>query len=577
MKNINLKISVVLLFVVAWSCKRETEVVPKHGLITQNAMVVSAREEASKIGSDILEQGGNAFDAMFATEMALAVIYPYAGNLGGGGFMVYRLNTGETGALDYREKAPLAANRDMYLDSLGNVIKDKSTVGAYAVGVPGTIAGIFAAHEKFGSLPIETLLKPVIALAENGFKVTKKQHERFREYDSIITAVNGKQVLVNKDVVVHSIFKNQALAETLKRIAKHGRDEFYTGETGTKLVEYLNQKGGIITMEDLALYQAQWREPIRFEYDNLNIISMSPPSSGGLCLAQIMKMLEPYDLYQYGQNSLEYIQIMVEAEKQAYADRSYYLGDPDFVNIPIDALLDSNYLKNRMQYFSFDKATPSNTISYGNLPNYTMEISESLQYQEHEETTHYSIVDPFGNAVSVTTTLNGAYGSKLYIDDLGFFLNNEMDDFSSKPGVPNVYGLIGGKANAIAPQKRMLSAMTPTIVEKDGKLFMVVGTPGGSTIITSVLQSILNVHEFNMTMQEAVDAPRFHHQWLPEEIRIEPNRFDKSLLKQLKAKGYTINETRTPIIGKVDAILVLDDGTLEGGADYRGDDAAAGF
>lgn len=575
--KINPKILVLLLVFVTFSCKRETKDVPKHGLITQNAMVVSAREEASKIGSDILEQGGNAFDAMFATEMALAVIYPYAGNLGGGGFMVYRLNTGETGALDYREKAPLAASRDMYLDSLGNVIKDKSTVGAYAVGIPGTIAGIFTAHEKFGSLPIETLLKPVIALAENGFKITEKQHKRFGKYDSIITAVNGKQVLVNKDVAVNSTFKNQALAETLKRIAKHGRDEFYTGETATRLVEFLNQKGGIITVEDLAQYQAQWREPVRFEYDNLNIISMSPPSSGGLCLAQIMKIVEPYDVSQYGPNSLETIQVMVEAEKQAYADRSYYLGDPDFVNIPIVDLLDGDYLKSRMQQFSFDKATPSNTISYGSLPNYTMEISESIQYQEHEETTHYSIVDQFGNAVSVTTTLNGAYGSKLYIDDLGFFLNNEMDDFSSKPGVPNVYGLIGGKANAIAPQKRMLSAMTPTIVEKDGKLFMVVGTPGGSTIITSVLQTILNVHEFDMTMQDAVDAPRFHHQWLPEEIRIEPSRFDKTLLEQLKAKGYTINETRTPVIGKVDAILVLDDGTLEGGADYRGDDAAAGF
>ena len=569
------KITLLIIGLSLISCKKET--ISKRGTITKKAMVVSAREEASKIGSDILQQGGNAFDAMFATEMALAVTYPYAGNLGGGGFMVYRLNTGETGALDYREKAPLAASKNMYLDSLGNVIPNKSTVGAYAVGVPGTVAGIFAAHEKFGTLPIETLLKPVIALAENGFTITEKQQNRFIKYDSIITAVNGKQVPINKTVTANSIFKNVALAKTLQRISDHGRDEFYTGQTATQLVEFLNQYGGIITSEDLVQYQAQWRAPITFEYDNLKITSMSPPSSGGLCLAQIMKMIEPYDVSQYGQNSLETMQVIVEAEKQAYSDRSYYLGDPDFVNIPIEDLLSASYLKNRMAHFSFDAAIPSDSISYGRLKDYTMEISEGIQYEEHEETTHYSIVDQFGNAVAVTTTLNGAFGSKLYSEDLGFFLNNEMDDFSSKPGVPNVYGLIGGKANAIAPQKRMLSAMTPTIVEKDGKLFMVVGTPGGSTIITSVLQTILNVHEFDMTMQQAVDAPRFHHQWLPEEIRIEPSRFDMALLNQLKSKGYTINQKRTPVIGKVDAILVLDDGTLEAGADYRGDDVGVGF
>jgi gamma-glutamyltranspeptidase/glutathione hydrolase len=572
-----MKFKIIILFISLSfiACKKEP--ISKRGLITKNAMVVSAREEASKIGSDILQQGGNAFDAMFATEMALAVTYPYAGNLGGGGFMVYRLNTGETGALDYREKAPLAASKNMYLDSLGNVIPNKSTVGAYAVGVPGTVAGIFAAHEKFGSLPIETLLKPVIALAENGFTITKKQQDRFIKYDSIITAVNGKQVPINKTVTANSTFKNVALAKTLQRISDHGRDEFYTGQTATQLVEFLKQHGGIITSEDLSQYQAQWREPISFEYDNLKITSMSPPSSGGLCLAQIMKMVEPYDVSQYEQNSLQTMQIIIEAEKQAYADRSYYLGDPDFVNIPIEDLLNEAYLKKRMANFSFDAATPSDSISYGKIENYTMEISEGIQYQEHEETTHYSIVDQFGNAVAVTTTLNGAFGSKLYTEDLGFFLNNEMDDFSSKPGVPNVYGLIGGKANAIAPQKRMLSAMTPTIVEKDNKLFMVVGTPGGSTIITSVLQTILNVHEFDMTMQEAVNAPRFHHQWLPEEIRIEPKRFESSLLDQLKSKGYTINEERTPVIGKVDAILILKNGTMEAGADYRGDDVGVGF
>ncbi|GAB4163613.1 MAG: gamma-glutamyltransferase [Winogradskyella sp.] len=563
-------ISTLLLIFILIGCKQEPSKnqpkTIKKGTIAEKAMVVSARKEASEIGVQILKQGGNAFDAMMATEMALAVVYPYAGNLGGGGFLVYRLADGTKGALDYREKAPLASHKDMYLDKQGNVIKNLSTVGSMAVGVPGTVAGIFEAHQKFGKLDVKTVLQPVIQLAQNGFVVTKKQAKRFVAYDSIFSTVNKKQIIFNNTIKAGDTLRNLALAETLKRISKRGRNEFYEGETANILIDYLNANGSIITLEDLAKYEAKWRTPITFQYDDLTITSMSPPSSGGICLGQIMKMVEPFNLNDYGHNSLKAIQVMVEAEKRAYADRSYYLGDPDFVDIPTETLLSDVYLEKRMENFSFQRPTPSIELSYGEIIGY-----------ESDETTHYSIVDQYGNAIAVTTTLNGAYGSKLYVEELGFFLNNEMDDFSSKPGVPNSYGLIGAEANSIAPEKRMLSAMTPTIVEKEGELYMTLGTPGGSTIITSVLQTILNVHEFGLSMQSAVDAPRFHHQWLPDEIRMEPNAFDKNLIKQLERLGYTINQTRSPIIGKVDGVLVQKDGTLEGGADHRGDDTAVGF
>ncbi len=538
----------------------------KHGLITQKAMVVSARAEASKIGNDILKKGGNAFDAMVGTEMALAVCYPFAGSLGSGGFMVYRTQFGENGALDYREKAPLKAHRDMYLDEAGNYLSDKSKIGPLAVGVPGTVAAIFDVHEKLGSLPIEELLQPVIDLATNGFVITEKQAKRLNHYTPSFKEVNGEESIFTKNFKAGDTLKNIALAKTLQAILEQGRDAFYKGEIGDKLVDFIQKKGGIISQKDLALYETQWRDPVSFDYKNLHVISMSPPSSGGICLGQILKSIEPFNIGQYAHNRAKYIQLLTEAERRAFADRSYFLGDPDFVEIPIDTLLSEAYLKNRMADFSWDKATPSDSISPGVVLGY-----------ESNETTHYSIVDQFGNAVAATTTLNGAYGSKLYVKELGFFLNNQMDDFSAKPGTPNMFGLIGGEANAIEPQKRMLSSMTPTIVEKDGKLWMTVGTPGGSTIITSVLQTILNVYEYDMTMQEAVNAPRFHHQWLPDVIKFEPNSFDKQVLDSLQNKGYHIDEKNAPVIGKVDAILVLPDGRLEGGADKRGDDTAVGF
>ena len=525
--------------------------------------VVSAREEASSIGVAIMEQGGTAFDAMIATDLALAVCYPNAGNISGGGFMVYRTATGETGSLDYREKAPLAASADMYLDKDGNVVSGKSTLGGLAIGVPGTVAGLSAIHKKFGTLAWEDLVQPAIDLALNGYIVTQKQQNSFENKKDDFIQVNGPDTFYAQGFKAGDRVKNIALAETLKRIAKYGQAGFYEGPVAEDLVTRVQETGGIITHQDLLAYQPVWRDPINFQYKDLNIYTMGPPSSGGICLGQIMKMIEPYDVGQYEHNSVAAMQVIVEAERRSYADRSLYLGDPDFIQIPQDSLLDPSYLNKRMESFTFKQATKSTDIAPG-----------TIVWEESEETTHYSIVDPMGNAIAVTTTLNGSYGSKVFVAKGGYFLNNEMDDFSSKPGVPNMFGLIGGKANAIAPQKRMLSAMTPTIIEKNGKLALIVGTPGGSTIITSVLQTILNVYEFDMDVQTAVSAARFHHQWLPDVVVFEPNRFDQYLINDLQEKAYDIKEEYSRIIGRVDAIHISNSGTINTGADPRGDDKA---
>lgn len=538
----------------------------KRGLLADKAMVVSARPEASEIGLEIMRQGGNAFDAMIATDLALTVSYPFAGNIGGGGFMVFRTKDGETGALDYREKAPQAASKDMYLDTDGNVIKGKSTLGSMAIAIPGTISGLFKVHEKYASMPFEKLIQPAIDLAYKGVAVTKKQAANLNNYRKYFRQVNDHTIIFDREWNEGDTIKYPNLARTFERIRDNGKDEFYKGKTADMLVNYVKKLGGVITKQDLVNYEAKWRKPIEFTYKDLKIISMSPPSSGGICNAQIFKSLEPFDMAQFGHNSLKSIQVITEAERRAYADRSFFLGDPDFVKIPLDTLMSANYVRKRMADFSWDKATLSADVKHGNIEGF-----------ESDETTHYSIIDTYGNAIAVTTTLNGAYGSKVYVSEGGFFLNNEMDDFSSKPGVPNMFGLIGAEANSVQAQKRMLSSMTPTIVEQNGKLLMVLGSPGGSTIITSVMQTILNVYEYGLGMQEAVNAPRFHHQWLPDVVILEPNGFDSLLVKQLEAKGYQINQENSRIIGKVDAILRLPDGKLEGGADYRGDDSAKGF
>ncbi len=547
-----------LLFFLIISCNTNSEKGYKNG------MVVSAKVEASEAGISILKQGGNAFDAMIATDLALSVVYPNAGNLGGGGFLVYRLSDASYGSLDFREKAPSKATKSMFLDENNNEIKGLSTEGGLSVGIPGTVAGLFKVYEKYATLSLDKLFEPAIKLAENGYKLTEKQAYSLNSNRDKINQLNDTVTLFNKTYKKGDLFVNKALANSLKLILKNGRDEFYKGKMSKQIIDYVNSENGILSEKDFNNYEAKWRNPITFKYKDLNIITMGPPSSGGIVLGQILKMIEPYDLKSLKQNSVKYVQLLVEAQRRAFADRGEYLGDPDFNYIPKSELLDKEYLLSRMNDFSFSKSTPSKSISYG-----------KFKINESEETTHYSIVDKFGNAVSVTTTLNGNYGSKLFPPNLGFFLNNEMDDFSIKPGIPNMYGLIGGEINSIEPNKRMLSSMTPTIIEKNNNLHLVLGSPGGPTIITSVLQTILNLEEFNFNIEKSVNAPRFNHLFLPDLIFFENKSINKTEKEILESKGYIFNK-KNSVIGRVDAIHVKD-GFLFGGADKRGDDSSVGY
>ena len=536
--------------------------------ISKNGMVSSAHPIASKVGLDILKKGGNAFDAAIGVHFALSVVYPNAGNIGGGGFAVYRLNNGEVGSLDFREKAPMKSYRDMYISNSedeSTVDDKKSKIGHLASGVPGSVDGMVKLHEKFGSLDWKFLLQPSIDLAKNGFKLTLKQSNSLNNVMMLFDSINGSKVSFVKDIEweENDILIQEDLSNTLERIRDKKRDGFYSGITADYIISEMNAGNGIISYEDLNNYSSIWRKPIVGEYKNHKIISMGPPSSGGIALLQLLHGAEKLDVGNYEHNSLNYINTIAEIESRVYADRATYLGDPDFYNVPISELIDKNYLDKRFNIIDPSIKTPSNQVKEGNI-----------QLNESDETTHFSIVDKDGNAVSLTTTINGAYGSKVIVDNAGFILNNEMDDFSVKPGYPNMFGLIGGEANSIEPNKRMLSSMTPTIIEKDNNLYMVLGTPGGSTIITSVFQTILNVIDFNMGMQEAVDAKKFHHQWLPDFLIVEKNTLKNGLKNNLIEIGHKINERSS--LGRMDCILI-ENGILEGGADKRGDNTALGY
>ncbi len=543
--------------------------------VADQAMVVTPHPLASKVGLDILKQGGNAVDAAVAIQFAIAVVYPRAGNLGGGGLMVLRTEKGETASLDYREKAPGKASRDMYLNEKGDVVQGLSTEGHLAAGVPGTVAGMIAAHQKYGSLPFVKIIQPAIDLAERGYAISKGEADRlngartvFMKYNKdanpylkIAAAGESEPKWALGDILIQ-----KDLAATLKRIKSQGHAGFYEGKTAELIAAEMQRGKGLISLEDLKNYQAKWREPVSANYKAYKIISMPPPSSGGIILLQLFKMMERYPLASYGFQSPQAVHLMAEAERRVYADRAQYMGDSDFYKVPKDSLLNDRYLLMRMKNFNPQQATASKDILAGNFG----------LAKESFETEHTSVVDAMGNAVAVTTTLNSNFGNKVVVHGAGFLLNNEMDDFSSKAGVPNQFGLIGNEANAIAPNKRMLSAMTPTIVEKDGKVFMVIGAPGGSTIITAVFQVMINAMEFNLPLDEAVKAGRFHQQWMPDEIWVEKGALTPETRAALEKLGHKLREINYMAVVK--AIQRLPNGKWHGAADPRNpDDDALGY
>ena len=515
--------------------------------IGRNGAVSSSNEYATQIGIDILKSGGNAIDAAVAVGFALAVTHPGAGNIGGGGFMVVHRSNGEVLTIDFRETAPMKAHRDMFLDNNGDVIPGKSWNTALSSGVPGSVDGFDKIHSLYGSLPWETVIKPAIKLAKEGFNLdpmnvkTMALYKNYLSRDSVTKEIFVKE---NRNYEVGELFKQPELAATLRRIQINGAREFYEGLTAEYIVDCMERTGGIISLEDLKQYKAIIREPIKFDYRGYQIYSMPPPSSGGIAIAGILNQLENINLNQYDYHSYEHIQMLTEAERNVYSDRAFYLGDTDFISVPIKDLISDEYSNSRWSEIDFKLARKSTNVEKGDV----------RFKNEPEETTHYSVADKWGNAVSVTTTVNGWYGNGITVDRAGFLLNNEMDDFSSKPGVPNKYGLVGAEANAIEPGKRMLSSMTPTIVlDPNNKLYLVLGSPGGSTIITTVAQIIMNIIDFDMTLESAIETKRVHHQWLPDVIFSEPNSISDKNKKSLKDLGYTIKNRRS--IGEANCIL----------------------
>ncbi|GLU42891.1 gamma-glutamyltransferase [Muricauda sp. NBRC 101325] len=543
---------------------------PNEGVVGANGMVVTAHPLATSIGLEVLKKGGNAFDAAVAVQYALAVVLPKAGNIGGGGYMVYRTAEGEKGALDFRETAPAAASRDMFIESeTDSVFRQKALLGHLAACIPGTVDGMEQIHKKFGRLAFAQLIQPAIDIANNGFAVTDYDASTFNGAQKQFRAVNDSTMIFIKDTlwVKGDSLTQKDLAKTLERVRDNGRAGFYEGETAQYIVDEMQSGEGIITKEDLKNYKSVWREPIEGIYrDSFNIVSMPPSSSGGIIIVQQLKGSDAYDFGKMGHNSVETVHVMTELQRRAYADRAEHMGDMDFYDVPVDMLLDNDYIASRNSSIQMDKATPSHEIKAG-----TVEKIESL------ETTHFSIVDKDGNAVSITTTLVGYFGCKVLVDNAGFFLNNEMNNFSLKPGFPNIFGLVGGEANSIAPGKRMLSSMSPTIIEKNGDLYMVVGTPGGSTIINVIYENIVNVIDHGMTMQEAVNAKKHHSQWLPDQIVVEKGALDSLGLEKLKSMGHAIRITEQ--LGRTEAILVRSDGSYEGAADNTrtGDAVAEGY
>lgn len=554
------------IFIFLFFLQHSAQVNPYHyqqqkSVKTVKAVVVSAHPLASDAGLQILKQGGNAIDAAIATQLTLAVVYPGAGNLGGGGFMVAFFKGGKTIALDYREAAPAQAHRDMYLDSNGNPLTNQSQLGHKACGIPGTVAGLFASL-KYAKLPFKKLVAPAILLAEKGFALTEREaaslnkaREDFLKFNKFPTAFTKEDLWKAGDILVQ-----KDLAATLKRIRDFGEAGFYEGETARLMEEDMKANGGIITAFDLKNYRAKERIALRFGYRGFEVISMPLPSSGGIILQQLLGMTEPYNIGPQKFQTAPAVQLMVEAERRAYADRAEFLGDADFVKVPEKTLVSKKYLQEQMRDFTPGKAGNSSYVGLGIVA-------------EHEETTHISIADKDGNVAAVTTTLNGSYGSRAVIKGAGFIMNNEMDDFSIKPGVPNMYGAVGNEANAIAAGKRMLSSMTPTIVLKNNQPFIVVGTPGGTTIPTSVFQTIVNIIDFGMNAGDAVNRPKFHHQWLPDRVFIEDD-FNPATAQKLELMGYII-EKRGPI-GRTE-LIVIKNGIKHAVADKRGDDDARGY